>query len=223
MRAFLLAVLLPGTISGPDASALRKARLPALPDGYWPRLEAGEVVVMEEERDDSEDRSYGDIVELALIEAAPEEVFGHIADGARWPEWFPDIRKTRLLDEMGDAEAIRARLWEYEASVSLFTFGWQGIVQEDRASGVVEWTLNPEHKGDLKMSEGHWWLYPIDGNRKTLVVYAVKLESRMPLPRFIETAIAEGTIRDALTNLRWRALSGGRWKKGDPPPPSNGP
>lgn len=213
-----LTTLLLLALSSPEAPALAKARLPDLPEGYWPRLEAGEVVVMEEERDDSEERSYGDIVELALIEAAADEVFNHVADGARWPEWFPDMQSTKLLDEAGDPDKVRARLWEYQASVSLLTFGWQGIVQEDRANGVVEWTLNPGHPGDLKMSEGHWWLYPVEGNRKTLVVYAVKMESTMPVPTFIETAIAEGTIRSALTQLRWRAVTNGRWKKGETPP-----
>lgn len=42
----------------------------------------------------------------ARSSASPEAVFAVLADHARWPEWFPNVKK---VDVMGPAEGVGAR------------------------------------------------------------------------------------------------------------------
>lgn len=215
LAAFAAAGLLWPAPAHVQETELLKARLPALPDGYWPRLEAGEVIVMQSEMDNEEDRSYGDVVELMLVDATPDEVFNVVEDCSRFPEFMPNLNGVALKDGEGDEAKVMAKLWEFQVNAVLFSVNYQIITLADRRNGVITWTLNPAFENEIKRTDGHWWLYPVDGGGRTLVVYAAKIESNFPLPQWIEEYVSTTAARDILYNTRERVMSGGKWKLGD--------
>ena len=201
-------------------TSLYKAPLPSLPDSVWDRLRTGEVVVLEEDYSiEDNDRSYADVVQLVLIEAPSREVFTIVDDCARFIEFMPNTDKVTLLDGWGESTEVNARLWRFDLSVAFLTVTYFPITVSDPDNLVVNLDLHQELKSDLKMSVGHWWLYPLDNDTRTLIVYALRAENRWPLPRFVEQYAAETGLRGILANTRNRVLSGGTWKTGDPPPP----
>jgi Polyketide cyclase / dehydrase and lipid transport len=97
------------------------------------------------------------------LEAPIDEVFAAIHETARWPQWWPAVRRAELVED-GDADGV-GRLWRLT---------WRGALPYDleftsRVTRVERpWRLEGDAGGEL-VGTGRWRLY--EGHAGTAVVY----------------------------------------------------
>ncbi|HOO55529.1 MAG TPA: SRPBCC family protein [bacterium] len=104
-----------------------------------------------------------------LADAPPEKVWEAITDFAGYEEMMPDMSKGTVL-ESGDNWA-RVRFDITVLKLSLISITTDYVLRYDfdpprRAD--VSW-----ESGKVKNVNGYWELFPIDGGKRTVVIYAI--------------------------------------------------
>ncbi|GAA2988096.1 SRPBCC family protein [Streptomyces fulvorobeus] len=134
-----------------------------------------------------------------MIEAAPADVMGVIADFTRYPEWTGEVKQAEVLaaDELGRAERVRLVL---DAGAikddHVLAYTWTG-------ANEVSWTLVKSQM--LRALDGSYTLAPA-GDR-TEVTYRLAVDVKIPLLGMIKRK-AEKVITDrALAGLKKRVES----------------
>ena len=134
-----------------------------------------------------------------MIEAAPADVMGVIADFDRYPEWTGEVKQAEVLaaDEQGRAEQVRLVL---DAGAikddHVLAYTWTG-------GNEVSWTLVKSQM--LRALDGSYSLAPV-GDR-TEVTYRLAVDVKIPLLGMIKRKAEKVIIDRALAGLKKRVES----------------
>ncbi|MFD3657273.1 SRPBCC family protein [Streptomyces sp. NPDC058620] len=134
-----------------------------------------------------------------MIEAAPADVMGVIADFDRYPEWTGEVKQAEVLagDDRGRAEQVRLVL---DAGAikddHVLAYTWTG-------ENEVSWTLVKSQM--LRALDGSYTLAPV-GDR-TEVTYRLAVDVKIPLLGMIKRKAEKVIIDRALAGLKKRVES----------------
>jgi ribosome-associated toxin RatA of RatAB toxin-antitoxin module len=126
-----------------------------------------------------------------ISNATPREVYDVLVDFRAYPEMFPDLRDTRVLDQTGSVLRV-----EFRARVVVpVRFVLDVICKPDVPS--VDWTF--VEGTVVEGSAGSWRLSGEDGG--TVVDYTASLDVRAPLPRFVLRKVTDGLVIVAVPKM----------------------
>ncbi|QNE77878.1 cyclase [Streptomyces finlayi] len=134
-----------------------------------------------------------------MIEAAPADVMGVIADFGRYPEWTGEVKQAEVLaaDDQGRAEQVRLVL---DAGAikddHVLAYTWTG-------ENEVSWTLVKSQM--LRALDGSYTLASV-GDR-TEVTYRLAVDVKIPLLGMIKRKAEKVIIDRALAGLKKRVES----------------
>lgn len=155
------------------------------------RLEAGEVVT----RLLSKEGGAG-VEADALVDAAPEEVYGVVTDYDHYPEFIPSLVDAKVLEWESDDVCI---LME-KLKVAFKTIEYTIRVTHDPTKLSTRWT---RHGGFLNRNDGGWTCKP-HGKGRSLVTYRVAVEAGILVPQFVIDRLSRGSLPDLFAGLRKR-------------------
>jgi uncharacterized protein YndB with AHSA1/START domain len=130
------------------------------------------------------------------IAAAPAVVWRVITDPALSAKMIVNMRSTRVLQQ------DPAGRWDVREQVSK-----GGLLPGVRTVIRSDYTA-PSHvtfravDGDIKQLDGEWRLSPLDGGRRTHVVYESRVTSPFPAPAAIVRSVLRKDMPRTLANLR---------------------
>jgi len=110
------------------------------------------------------------------IKSSPEKVFQILADYDNAPKVFPQLKKSKLIQDHGTSKIVKHVL---APSGVPGTYEYTVEVKES-APHSLEW-----HRisGAFKQVDGYWKLEPLDGGHTTLVTYASYVDGGLFLPQ----------------------------------------
>lgn len=143
-------------------------------------------------------RAVADPVEVDLaaeVDAAPEHVLGVLTDFESWASVFVSVET--LHAERQDPFHARVR---QKARRAGHTLAYTLVATIDPGARCVELALDPNQAHDLEELRTTWRIHarPNGGSRIELRVVT---DSGLPVPGFVERAVAEGTARTSLDEL----------------------
>ncbi|MFJ2743952.1 SRPBCC family protein [Streptomyces sp. NPDC087440] len=136
-----------------------------------------------------------------IIEAAPADVMGVIADFDRYPDWTGEVKEAEVLatDDRGRAEKVRLVL---DAGAikddHTLAYTWTG-------DNEVSWTLVKSQM--LRSLDGSYHLAPA-ANGATEVTYRLTVDVKIPMLGMIKRKAEKVIIDRALAGLKKRVESG---------------
>ncbi len=115
-------------------------------------------------------------VARVTIKSPPDKVFQILADYDNAPKVFPQLKKSKLIQDHGTSKIVKHVL---APSGIPGTYEYTVEVRES-APHSLEW-----HRisGAFKQVDGYWKLEPLDGGRTTLVTYASYVDGGFLLPQ----------------------------------------
>jgi ribosome-associated toxin RatA of RatAB toxin-antitoxin module len=137
-----------------------------------------------------------------IVEAAPAEVMGVIADFERYPEWTGEVKEAEVLstDERGRAERVRLLL-DAGAIRDEHTLAYEWTGPEE-----VRWSLVRSQM--LRTLDGVYRLRALDGGGRTEVTYQLTVDVKIPMLGMIKRKAEKVIIDRALDGLKKRVESG---------------
>ncbi|MFD9910316.1 SRPBCC family protein [Streptomyces sp. NPDC059063] len=131
-----------------------------------------------------------------MIEAAPADVMGVIADFARYPDWTGEVKQAEVLatDDAGRAEQVRLVM---DAGAikddQTLAYTWSGAYE-------VSWTLVKSQM--LRSLDGSYLLKP--AGTGTEVTYRLTVDVKIPMLGMIKRKAEKVIIDRALEGLKKR-------------------
>jgi hypothetical protein len=169
-----------------DAEEIRRG----YPAVEWQALEAGEILVVQDEPAPGQAGRHGGAAASGLFESPPEQVWSVLVDYDSWPDFLESNRETRLLRTEGN------RAWVFRESTYLLLSIRHTLVNTlSPRSGRIDWALDPTaENNDIAEAEGFYELVPVDGGRRTLMRYHGRIDAGRQAPRFIEGFLTRRTL-----------------------------
>lgn len=143
-------------------------------------------------------RAFADPVEVHLsaeVGASPEHVLGVLTNFEAWGDVFVSVETLRA--ERPDP--LHARV-EQKARRAGHTLAYTLVATIDPSARRVELALDPTRSHDLEELRTSWRIHGLPGGGSRIDLHVVT-ESGLPVPGFIERAVAEGTARTSLDEL----------------------
>ena len=189
-RALLLALLIVAATAAP-ANPL------ALSSDEIGRLERREIVVLDTLPVGAPDAARSGGTALALVNAAPDVVWGVLVDYPRHSGLYPNVVEATVLEEDAAHALVR-----YRIGVGPFSFGFHVNNYPDAWRGRLAWSLDQGRENGLfRESFGYWQLEPRGAG--VLLTYA--MAARTVLPRFLTAGAERDGMVEAIRAVRYRA------------------
>jgi hypothetical protein len=136
------------------------------------------------------------------VDATPERVFAVMTDCALAPRMAPSLKSCRILAR---DPAGRWDVREHVSRPMLFFPSLRSVFRSD---------YDPPHGftyrrtgGDLRVLEGDWRLAPLDGGRRTRIVYEGRAALPFAAPHALARMILRQQVSQALAGLRRECLA----------------
>lgn len=178
-----------------------------LNDERLKELQAGEVVLVEQEYKRDSEATKGQWIALGIIDAPPEAVWEHMADVESHPEFMPRVDRAEVYLEKENRRGVREVvkvLWK--------EYVYHVLQEYDRGALRMTWTLDKSKENDIKETRGGWTLRPYEDG-KTLAAYQLYVDTGRLVPGPLERWLTKKDLPDVVDALRKRAESGGSYKK----------
>ncbi len=170
-RALLGAALVATTFLGPEAVAGDPA--------------AVDVRIVEVKGNDTPK-----VVAKAVINQPPEKVWRVVSECASYKQRMPRIAASRLVKQEGNKHTCEVTI-AMPFPLSNLTAVTEATHEQNEKGMARRWKLV---RGDYKFNEGSWEVKPVDGGKKSLVVYTVHAEPNTSLPGWIREAAQKKAI-----------------------------
>ena len=212
MKTSFLAGLLLLAFSQVGAWAEGEGATPDVVKGYLTpenieKLEAGKLITFEEQKKDQEGKSKGRGVVIGLIDRPVDAVWTIILDCTTHPEYMPRVVKTEAYKGSDGRDGV------YEVLKILWKKVEYHVLQTtDQEKHALSWVLDDSKKNDLLSTTGYWRFIP-HKNTQCIGVYAVRVETDMPVPDFVKDFLMKKDLPNVFKALKKRAESDGTYKK----------
>lgn len=131
----------------------------------------------------------------ARVADPPDAVWALLVDFARWDQVFPTV--TSVAVEPVDARRVRLHT---RTRVAGRTVRYTLAAEVDAAARRIDCTLDPDAPSDVQALASRWRVRETaDGGSR--IELAVRSESGMGLPRFLERRVTELSTRQSLAAL----------------------
>jgi len=143
-------------------------------------------------------------VQSIEIPAAPDFIYGVLADLEAYPEWITAMRRVEILETDDDGRPQRVH-FEVDAMIKEIAYD---LEYEYEPPVRMSWTAVPGE--DIREMVGSYELTELEGGGTT-VVYALMVGYEFTLPGFLRRQAEKQLISTALRGLKKRVeeLSGG--------------
>jgi ribosome-associated toxin RatA of RatAB toxin-antitoxin module len=132
-----------------------------------------------------------------VINAPPDKCFDVITDYERYPEFLPEVKKTRTLNRRGNECDV-----QYEAEV-VKRIKYTVHLKEERPTRV-SWTYID---GDFMRDNRGGWVLEDLGDGKTKATYTVEITLGPLVPKSIINALVDTSLPKLLENFKKRIES----------------
>jgi ribosome-associated toxin RatA of RatAB toxin-antitoxin module len=132
-----------------------------------------------------------------VINAPPDKCFDVITDYERYPEFLPEVKKTRTLNRRGNECDV-----QYEAEV-VKRIKYTVHLKEERPTRV-SWTYID---GDFMRDNTGGWVLEDLGDGKTKATYTVEITLGPLVPKSIINALVDTSLPKLLENFKKRIES----------------
>jgi ribosome-associated toxin RatA of RatAB toxin-antitoxin module len=189
-----LAVLAGGLVTAAWPASLR-----ALPEDVRNRLTAGEVIVSDTLPPGASPSARGGTA-LALVRAAPEQVWRVLVDYPGHPRYYPRVVAAEVVG--GDADRVVVR---YHVGLGPFSFNFHMDKFPDARRRRIHWHLAEGNShGLFRENSGYWQVEAADA--ASLVTYAIAV--RTMLPTFVTGGAERASLTETLSAMRKLAEAG---------------
>ncbi len=161
-------------------------------DAKWKRLESGQTVMLKLENSGSDSSVPSDTAAI-LINAEPTKVWNVIDDKEAAADYIDGMLKSEIIGQDGSHELIEQTM---KIGFKKLTFVVRHI---SHAPGVVNFQ---RESGDLKLMDGYWKFLPVDNGRRCLVIYRLRLDPGLGIPKGIVKASLKTTLPNVLHSLK---------------------
>jgi ribosome-associated toxin RatA of RatAB toxin-antitoxin module len=181
------------------ALTLPSLALPLEPSGAFLNATGNkmeETTIMEGHQTQTSDgKSYQ--ITRAVINAAPEDVFGIIVDYKHSGLLFSNLTRSQVLSRDENTKTSNVS-FSLRGILNLWSFDYVLAIKENFPSSIEFHRLS----GAFKRNEGYWRLLPLDNGRRTEVVYGKYIDagSIMP-PQIVAKEVRESTA-SVVENLK---------------------
>jgi ribosome-associated toxin RatA of RatAB toxin-antitoxin module len=135
-----------------------------------------------------------------VIEVSAEQLFGVVTDFAKYTEFIPELKTSRVLSESGATRQV-----EFELELTVL-----GFVRRIRYT--LEFDLKPPTAVDwrfisgevIKDDRGGWTLKPLGPNR-TEATYKIDVELGAFIPKSVSRFLTEQSLPKLLDQFKVRA------------------
>ncbi len=136
-----------------------------------------------------------------LIDSAPGNVLGVIADFERYPEWAGAVKEVEVLARQSDGRASRVRFTLDAGAVrDTYSLDYTWNFAPD-GTGELSWKLH--ESGVMKAMDGSYRLIPGGtGGAGTKVSYTLAIDLRIPMLGMLRRKAEKAIIDTALTELK---------------------
>ena len=173
------------------------------------RLEDGKVVVFKKGSKDAKGNLLGNGRVMVLVGKPYQEVWKHLRDHDKWPEFMPHLVKIETYYEKGNEAGVHETLSILLNKVRYYVIHTNTY---DEKAGTLAWRLDKSKKNDIKDTSGSWTIKPY-GKDRCLIDYSVTVDSGMYVPGFIEDFLFNQDLPGVVKALKKRAESNGTYKK----------
>lgn len=195
-------LLIPGLLLAAVVDASRASE-PSTPsdwiktDRQWEELRAGKVVLLSSDSGDPGGRGHYSARAALIVNASCREVWAVVDDGDNASRFQESLVSSRII-EKSDSHALLKQV----AKVGFHKVEYL-VRQNYFPPQLIQFELD---KGDLKEMGGFWRFLPLEEGKRTLIVYELSIEPRIPIPGFILRKSISKNLPDTLTAVRNEAL-----------------
>jgi carbon monoxide dehydrogenase subunit G len=170
------------------------------------KVEAGEMATLFD-RNKEGGKSAGQGIVIGLINKPMDAVWKVLLDVNAHPEYMPRVVKTEVYDTGTEEIGVKETLKILYKSVS-----YHVLQRNDETTHKSTWRLDPGKKNDIADTYGYWALFP-HGDTQTIAVYAVHVDSGLPVPQIVEDFLGRQDLPGVVRAVKNRTESDGKYKK----------
>ena len=130
------------------------------------------------------------VVAKGVIDQPPEKVWQVVSECANYKKRMPRIEASRLVKQEGNKHTCEVTI-AMPFPLSNLTALTEAVHEVNEKGMSRRWKLV---RGDYKFNEGSWEVKPLEGGKKSLVVYTVHAEPNTSLPNWIREAAQKKAI-----------------------------
>lgn len=182
--------------------ALLAARAVAADEAWTLRVEDDGLRVETREVPGSKFRAFRGTVRVA---ASPDAVLARLRDVASYPDWFPDTREARVLEQADGRWASYIRTgapWPVKDRDAIYVSTLDGNSDAYRIAIGVAPTRLPEADDAVRIREAAGFWHLMRENDGTVITWEFHLEPGGSVPSSLANARVVATPRGALAALR---------------------
>lgn len=170
------------------------------------KLEAGEVILLDQTYTDAEGKTRGKGLAIVLIDKPPEEVWKYIPQFDSYKEFMPRMVASKIyLNEAGKIGA------EYTLKVAFKTIVYSCMHYLENDKFMLRWELDAARKNDIASTTGWWKIKPYKG--KSIVAYTVAVDTGIAVPKVIQDYLTKRDLPNVVRAMKKRVESGGTYQK----------
>ncbi len=185
------------------AACMASASLRAADDGWEERVNENGLIVETREVPGSSFKAFRASL---LVPASRDEVRARLQDVAAYPDWFPDTKEARVLEQFEDggwANYVRTSVpWPLKDRDAVYVSRLTRFADRDRIDVGTDPDLVPEQRDAVRIQSagGFWELRDAEGG--TLVYWEFHVEPGGKVPSGLANARVVATPRGALEGLK---------------------
>jgi hypothetical protein len=149
-----------------------------------------------------------------VIRSKPEAVWLSLTDYDAFPDYMPNIRKTKVQRQEGNTYWVANTF-----NITIKNLNYVVKIVQDRIAKPwkISWTRD---SGDMEVIDGHYVLHEVpEGTR---LEYASKVDSGFPMPGFVQDALIKRSIPNLYDAVAQRSAMHERNGVGQRPEVKNG-
>ncbi len=133
-----------------------------------------------------------------VVEAPFERVVEALRDYARYADFLPHFRRSRVLSRRGSRAMLYLEARILKGAMTLWA---QMLVRETRQGPT--WTLRARKvRGNMARFEARWDVTPLDAGRRAFVRFRILVDPDLPLPDSLVSEENRKSARRAIRGLR---------------------
>lgn len=138
---------------------------------------------------------------VGVVDAPPETVMRIVTDYARYEEFLPHFRRSRVLSRRGHNALVYMQASVARDTVNLWA---QMRIYARRPRGETRIIEGRMTEGNMDTFAARWEVTPLDDGRRSLVSFRIIVDPGLPLPSSLFTSENVKAARRTISALRER-------------------